>query len=149
MIELTENIPNPDDVGATEYQMVHQLVAVADTLGDAVHSLEELICYAADVRAQLTKHDPGAAGMPRRRIVSAAMQNKDTGRIVMCVRHRDEIFRNGIKQGESVQDFEDGFIDNRRMFLTREEAWPIAAKAGQIIRRCGGDGKALYSENIC
>ena len=41
-----------------------------------------------------------------------------------------------------------GFIDQRGNFLTREEAWIVAEASGQIIRRVGGDGKKLYSENL-
>ena len=41
-----------------------------------------------------------------------------------------------------------GFIDQFGQFLTREEAWPIAERNTQIIRRVGGDGIKLYSENL-
>tara|TARA_R110000822_G_scaffold68435_7_gene166500 strand:+ start:249 stop:428 length:180 start_codon:yes stop_codon:yes gene_type:complete len=41
-----------------------------------------------------------------------------------------------------------GFIDQFGQFLTREEAHVIAKKNGQIVKRCGGDEKTLYSENL-
>ena len=43
---------------------------------------------------------------------------------------------------------EQGFVDQFGVFLTREEAWDVASKAGQIVRRVGGDGGCLYSENL-
>lgn len=47
--------------------------------------------------------------------------------------------------------YEQGFIDKRGEFKTRQQAWHIAKAAGQIIRLCGGndkDGGTLYSENL-
>jgi hypothetical protein len=41
-----------------------------------------------------------------------------------------------------------GFMTDTGRFVTREEAHTIAKAAGQIIRRCGGDDRALYSENL-
>jgi hypothetical protein len=43
---------------------------------------------------------------------------------------------------------EQGFVDQRGEYLTREEAFEVASKAGQIIRRCGGDEGRLFSENL-
>jgi len=48
-------------------------------------------------------------------------------------------------------DVEQGFIDQFGDFWSRQEAWKIAEKNGQIYRRCGGDtadGGTLYSENL-
>lgn len=47
-----------------------------------------------------------------------------------------------------LQLAEQGFIDQRGAFLTREEAHKVATGAGQIIRRCGGDDGRLFSENL-
>jgi hypothetical protein len=44
--------------------------------------------------------------------------------------------------------WEQGFIDQHGVFMTREEAWIVAEAACQIIRRVGGDGARLYSENL-
>jgi len=49
---------------------------------------------------------------------------------------------------EKVTDEVQGFVTNKGEFLTREEAWIIALAEGQIIRRCGGDGEKLFSENL-
>jgi hypothetical protein len=83
------------------------------------------------------------------RIVAAA--NKlPCGLVVVGVRHCDDIMSaqakaSGKKLVKSVQ----GFIDNKRQFLTREEAWLVAEAAGQIMRLCGGEnGKRLFSENL-
>jgi hypothetical protein len=41
-----------------------------------------------------------------------------------------------------------GFITNTGRFLEREEAHVVAAAAGQILYRCGGDERRLFSENL-
>lgn len=90
-----------------------------------------------------------------RRVVCAAMRNS-TGDIVTGARHYDGIMRQHIDRlresnGHEVWskgDIEQGFIDNRGVFLTREEAHKVASAAGQIIRRCGGDSEKLFSENL-
>ncbi len=43
---------------------------------------------------------------------------------------------------------EQGFVDQFGVFLTREAAHAITWARGQIRRRCGGDAKTLYSENL-
>lgn len=99
-------------------------------------------------KSDLTKWEIG------RRIVCAAMRNKD-GRIITGARHFDGVMITAINF--SKDDWSDhegitqGFIDQRGVFLTRTEAWPIAHAAGQIIRRVGSDttnGGTLYSENL-
>ena len=89
------------------------------------------------------------------RIVCAAMRNS-AGDIVTGARHYDGIMRQHIERlreshGHDVwskNDIAQGFIDQRGEFLTREEAHKVAAEAGQIIRRCGGDEGKLFSENL-
>lgn len=64
-----------------------------------------------------------------------------------CVARLSNDYEKTIKEGEKEQ----GFIDQRGKFYTREQAWKIAEANGQIIRRCGGDtanGGTLYSENL-
>ena len=44
-----------------------------------------------------------------------------------------------------------GFLTSKYRFVTRTEAWRIALRQRQIVRRCGGDtinGGTLYSENL-
>lgn len=90
-----------------------------------------------------------------RRVVCAAMQNS-AGDIVTGARHYDGIMQQHIERlrethGHDVwskSDIEQGFIDQNGWFLTREEAHKVATDAGQIIRRCGGDEKRLFSENL-
>jgi hypothetical protein len=93
------------------------------------------------------------------RIVCAANKDINTGNIVLGIRHYDSFQCQHMKswglRGFSWKsnETEQGFIDNRGQFLTREEAWLVAETAGQIIRRVGGDmsedgvGK-LFSENL-
>ena len=87
------------------------------------------------------------------RIVCAALRNNTTGALLMSVRHFDNHTHDFLC---SISEFErktwttpeQGFVDNFGNFLTREEAWVVAEKAGQIIYRCGGDGVKLFSENL-
>lgn len=82
-------------------------------------------------------------------IVSAAMRTND-GVIIVSVRHWDLIthkqFRN-LKPELQVQLWEQGFVDNRGNFHTREEALVIAEEAGQrfwdTVRH-----EQLFSENL-
>lgn len=77
-----------------------------------------------------------------RRVVCAALRDLN-GTIICGPRHWDSLCR-----GTSKDGWEQGFVDQRGVFLTREEAWQVAFNAGQIIRRVGGDGKRLFSENL-
>lgn len=87
------------------------------------------------------------------RIVCAAARCRKTGRIIPSVRHWDKFAHAAFPNEEAIAEFDDeqGFLDNRYVFLTRTEAWRVALLAGQILRRCGGDhrdGGTLYSENL-
>lgn len=94
--------------------------------------------------------------MERKRIVCAAViYPNHPGVMLVGPRHFDRVmcdqylrfFTAGSAPGEekSVQ----GFLDQNGKFLTREEAYPVAEAAGQIIRRCGGDANGkLFSENL-
>lgn len=77
----------------------------------------------------------------QRRVVCAALRRGGT--IICGPRHWDSICR-----GTSKDGWDQGFVDQHGVFLTREEAWTVAFDAGQIIRRVGGDGKRLFSENL-
>ena len=74
------------------------------------------------------------------RIVCAANRHKFVGDIdiILGIRHWDELVRQQVSDSD-YSDYEQGFIDNKGKFLTRE---------GQIIRRIGGDEDCLYSENL-
>lgn len=87
------------------------------------------------------------------RIVCAANRLKFTNAVVVGVRHYDAFMRRQIAQSEYnwCDPVEQGFIDQFGVFLTRTEAWVIAEKNGQILRRVGGDTAndgTLYSENL-
>ena len=75
----------------------------------------------------------------------------DHGLIVCGARHFDLIMRACIEKMDMVNrnaDWEQGFIDQRGNFLTRQDAHVIATNSGQIVRRCGGDENKLFSENL-
>lgn len=91
------------------------------------------------------------------RIVCAANRYTNTTHepiIVTGVRHWCPVMRAVILANHQITPSsheEQGFVDNRYNFLTREDAWVVAEKAGQIIRRVGGDtinGGKLFSENL-
>ena len=85
------------------------------------------------------------------RIVSAANRSPE-GLVVMCVRHGCDLFFGVVDQmfdeNKCYLDWEQGFVTNKYRFVSREEAWIIAEKQGQIIRDhdlCVG---TLYSEHL-
>lgn len=85
------------------------------------------------------------------RVVCAANRHRISGDIILGVRHFDTLMHMQIDNSIgrlSWVDSEQGFVNQRGEFLTREEAWIVAEKAGQVIHRCGGDGEKLYSENL-
>jgi hypothetical protein len=97
------------------------------------------------VKTWLLGHTFAAVGP---RIVCAACMFP-SGRIIPSIRHFDDFMFDALrgtypKEGQAVQ----GFVDQFGKFYTREEAWNLAKKNRQILRRVGGDGKRLYSENL-
>lgn len=110
------------------------------------------------------------AASEQHRIVCSAMLVKvnEYQVIIPSVRHFDMLVHGlialvsiGIRQkfphlsngqiASLFHDAEQGFVDNRGEFLTREEAWPVAMNANQIIHRHPSDqnnGGTLWSENI-
>lgn len=86
------------------------------------------------------------------RIVCAANKCTLTGSIILGARHWDQHMHNQAEtvfgEWDSHGTVEQGFINQFGEFRTREEAWGIACKAGQILRRVSGDEPLLYSENL-
>ena len=100
-------------------------------------------------------------------IVCAAIKIKD---LIICgPRHGDcintaiavGVYPNGEDQTEEESKVILGFVDQEQEFYTREEAWVIADKMGEIRRPTGweadfsktrppnvGDKKLLFSENL-
>lgn len=86
-----------------------------------------------------------------RRIVCAANVYKNL--MVLGARHFDLTMHRQIEQSVECSmvkpsAWEQGFIDQWGVFLTRSEAFVVATAAGQIIRRVGGDDGKLFSENL-
>jgi hypothetical protein len=82
------------------------------------------------------------------RVVCAAIRDA-AGKIICGPRHFDLIMnRTLLSFMDYVTPWEQGFVDQFGNFLTREQAWIVAERNGQIIRRVGGDGVKLYSENL-
>lgn len=87
---------------------------------------------------------------PKRTIVCAAIRNEN-GRIICGARHYDGIMHSQILASNddwTKNYIEQGFIDQKGIFLTRNEAYIIAKENNQIIHRCGGDNEKLFSENL-
>lgn len=85
-----------------------------------------------------------------RRVVCAAVLSKESGEMVVGPRHFDAVMHRQLSRLplRAMAEAEQGFIDQRGVFMTREEAWVVAEAAGQIVRRVGGDGRKLFSENL-
>lgn len=95
--------------------------------------------------------------MTQRRIVCAAIRAAD-GEVLLGIRHYSadmhrqiEQRRDGVKFTHRL-DGDQGFVDQHGVYLSREESYPIAFAAGQIVRpeACGEglDGSKLYSEGL-
>lgn len=86
----------------------------------------------------------------KRRVVCAALRYGNL--LILGPRHFDLTMRKQISMHPAVSvDWsiaEQGFVDQLGRFLSRREAWRVAHRAGQIIRRVGGDGEELFSENL-
>ena len=72
------------------------------------------------------------------------------GKVVPSVRHGDKLMYNVMDEEEVIRfHWVQGFVTNRFSFITREEAWIIAERQGQIRNKLPCDSaKRLYSENL-
>ena len=92
------------------------------------------------------------------RIVCAAnLHKQDENLVLIGARHWDKRMHEQWKVLQKMTvyykldsfDFIQGFIDNRGDFHTREEAFIIATKQNQIIRKTGGENSIqLFSEDL-
>ncbi len=82
-------------------------------------------------------------------VVCAACINSE-GKVVPSVRHGDKLMYNVMDEEEVIRfHWVQGFVTNRFSFITREEAWIIAERQGQIRNKLPCDSaKRLYSENL-
>ncbi len=89
-------------------------------------------------------------GVVVNRIVCAAMLMKD-GSVVTGVRHFSPDMRHILQKAYGNQYHlevqEQGFINNKGQFVSREDAWAIAEANGQIFREVSTPG-TLFSENL-
>lgn len=98
----------------------------------------------------------GGEIVPDEVIICAANEYKfkfsENKTIVLGTRHCDKHMQSELKTKHVDYDTEiQGFWTNKSRFVDRQEAWKIALKNKQIIRRVGGDtskGGTLYSENL-
>jgi len=88
------------------------------------------------------------------RIVCAAVRGPH-GFVVTGARHFDQSMRKLLNRAKLQNETpvmyakEQGFIDQFNNFLSREDAYEIADRQGQIIRECGNKGqRVLYSEHL-
>jgi hypothetical protein len=94
---------------------------------------------------------------PVRRVVCAAMRSPD-GDILVGIRHYSQDMHAQLKHRDDAVKFHhlggsnQGFVDQHGLYLTREEAYIVASRAGQIINhqacRPGPQGSRLYSEAL-
>ncbi len=92
-----------------------------------------------------------------RRVVCAAIRASD-GSVLLGIRHysldmhAQIVNRNDGHKFQHRHDEDQGFVDQFGVYMTREEAYLVAATAGQIVRpeACeqGPTGMRLYSEGL-
>lgn len=95
--------------------------------------------------------------MSERRVVCAAIRAAD-GEVLLGIRHYSQDMHRQIgarRDGAKFKhrhDVDQGFVDQRGVFMSREEAYAVALAAGQVWRPevCGHglDGPKLYSEGL-
>ena len=82
-------------------------------------------------------------------VVCAANRHKVSGRIICGARHWDEVMRSQVKGEEGFGNkWEQGFMNQFCEFLTRQEAWEIGSKNGQIKKLCYEGQDYAFSENF-
>lgn len=95
--------------------------------------LEERLVCAAN-RIYNTKEDP----------------NKEQLKIILCTRHGDPFYHEiHDLYGEDWEQLDQGFVTNKRRFVSREEALEIAKKNNQILRLSSSPNpNILFSEDL-
>lgn len=86
--------------------------------------------------------------LSRRFVVCAACRHPGSGRIIAGPRHWDKVMREHLHPADRPMTWEQGFIDQFGLFLTREEAWAVAVGKGQIRRQIDTPPGTLYSEHL-
>lgn len=88
-------------------------------------------------------------------IVCAANFYREEGTLVLGARHFDMIMHNIIDDlpanvlPSKHSEWEQGFVDQYGNFLSREAAFVIATRNGQIKKKSGNpDSKQLFSEDL-
>lgn len=81
------------------------------------------------------------------KIICAAIlvNNQD---IICSVRHYDETMAKQLEKYKGSLIIQQGFVDNKGNFWTREGARQIAEAANQIVNRVPNDEYRLFSENL-
>jgi hypothetical protein len=92
-----------------------------------------------------------------RRVVCAAIRASD-GSVLLGIRHYSKDMHEQIRLRIDCNKFlrrlddDQGFVDQHGVFMSREEAFNVASRAGQIVNvsACGEglDGMKLYSEGL-
>ena len=92
-----------------------------------------------------------------RRVVCAAIRAAD-GDVLIGIRHYSrDMHRQMQERADGAKfahrhDEDQGFVDQHGVFMSREEAFNVAARAGQVVNvaacREGIDGMKLYSEGL-
>lgn len=161
--KLVPTIPTVDQIVAAidvmglcrlssdQYQRIYtaMLNAAPQVNPDSSSETDRGVSTTADREPAAAAPVSALSATPTNRVVCAAIRNVH-GSIICSARHFDGLMHAQIAL--STQDgwkqAEQGFIDQRGTFLTREQALTVALGAGQIIRRCGNDKSTLYSENL-
>ncbi len=121
---------------------------------DPIKAFDMGFAAGLEAGAMTAQQDQSAS---QRRVVCAAIRAAD-GSLLLGIRHYSHDMHLQIAtriNGDSFKgrrDEDQGFVDQRGVFMSREEAYRVAASAGQILypERCGQglDGPKLYSEGL-
>lgn len=87
-------------------------------------------------------------------ILCAAVRLRTTGTVIGCCRHGDGYSAiHDFDPFIGISEVEEGFLDNKGKFLTREEAFNHAVEIGQLSMttyqvKCTNSETELYSEDL-
>ena len=105
----------------------------------------------------MTHNTQRGDGVSTRRVVCAAIRAAD-GELLLGIRHYSADMRRQITarhDGEKFKhrhDEDQGFVDQRGVFMSREDAYIVADEQGQVWdwKACGDglNGRKLYSEGL-
>jgi hypothetical protein len=123
--------------------------ALNDLRGHPYHLADEVLKV---VKPYLREPKRELVDRTQRRVVCAAIKKNNV--LITGPRHFDAVMHTTINQmidgmADHLGDAKQGFVDQKGIFMDREEAFLVATAAGQIRQKTGNpNSKELFSEDL-